>query len=104
MQVNRGRLDAQLRAYFWYITSNRWLAVRLETVGTVIVTSAAMLAVGEKGTLAAGVAGLSISYALNVTQSLNWLVRMASDKESQVRGGFEGNVLHSQYHMVMWAV
>jgi ATP-binding cassette subfamily C (CFTR/MRP) protein 1 len=58
--------------------------VRLETVGTVIVTSAALLAVGEKGTLAAGLAGLSISYALNVTQSLNWLVRMASDKESQV--------------------
>jgi len=110
-------LTGQLRAYFWYITSNRWLAVRLETVGTVIVTSAALLAVGEKGTLAAGLAGLSISYALNVTQSLNWcqpqpelkrillrfweayeserssdpnpglkrrLVRMASDKESQV--------------------
>jgi len=84
MEVNRNRLDGQLRAYYWYITSNRWLAVRLETVGTIIVTCAAMLAVSEKGTLAAGLAGLSISYALNVTQSLNWLVRMASDRESQV--------------------
>eukprot|EP00238_Polyblepharides_amylifera_P013256 CAMPEP_0196578562 /NCGR_PEP_ID=MMETSP1081-20130531/7432_1 /TAXON_ID=36882 /ORGANISM="Pyramimonas amylifera, Strain CCMP720" /LENGTH=1552 /DNA_ID=CAMNT_0041897827 /DNA_START=34 /DNA_END=4692 /DNA_ORIENTATION=+ len=84
IRENHNRLDAQIRAYFWYITSNRWLAVRLETVGTVIVTCASLLAVGEKGTLAAGLAGLSVTYALNITQSLNWLVRMASDQESQV--------------------
>ena len=38
----------------------------------------------QKGSLLAGMAGLSITYALNVTQSFNWLVRMASDWESQV--------------------
>ena len=32
----------------------------------------------------AGLAGLSISLALSVTQSLNWTVRMASDMESQM--------------------
>lgn len=48
MEVNRNRLDGQLRAYYWYITSNRWLAVRLETVGTIIVTCAAMLAVSAR--------------------------------------------------------
>jgi len=58
--------------------------VRLESVGTFIVTMAALLAVSEKGVLMAGVAGLSLTYALNVTQSFNWLVRMASDWESQV--------------------
>lgn len=31
-----------------------------------------------------GLAGLSISLALSVTQSLNWTVRMASDMESQM--------------------
>ena len=31
-----------------------------------------------------GLAGLAISFALSVTQSLNWTVRMASDMESQM--------------------
>lgn len=31
-----------------------------------------------------GMAGLAISLALGVTQSLNWSVRMASDLESQM--------------------
>ena len=36
------------------------------------------------GMLTAGLAGLSISFALAVTQSLNWTVRMASDMEGQM--------------------
>ena len=32
----------------------------------------------------AGIAGLAISLAMNITQSLNWSVRMASDMESQM--------------------
>jgi hypothetical protein len=32
----------------------------------------------------AGLAGLAVSLALSVTQSLNWSVRMASDLESQM--------------------
>jgi ATP-binding cassette subfamily C (CFTR/MRP) protein 1 len=31
-----------------------------------------------------GLAGLSISFALAVTQALNWTVRMASDMEGQM--------------------
>ena len=33
---------------------------------------------------AAGIAGLSISYAMDVTQTLNWMVRMSSDRETQI--------------------
>ena len=36
------------------------------------------------GMLTVGLAGLSISFALAVTQSLNWTVRMASDMEGQM--------------------
>ncbi len=34
--------------------------------------------------LFAGLAGLSISFALSITQSLNWTVRMASDLEANM--------------------
>ena len=78
------RLDANLRAYYLYVASNRWLAMRLEFVGTCIVTFAALLAVVARHEIPAGLAALSVSYALNVTQSLNWMVRMTSDRESYI--------------------
>ena len=34
--------------------------------------------------ISAGVAGLSISYALSITQALNWVVRMAADRETSI--------------------
>ena len=34
--------------------------------------------------ISAGLVGLSISYALQVTQSLNWLVRMTSELETNI--------------------
>ena len=39
---------------------------------------------GSLPSLPVGLAGLSISFALAVTQSLNWTVRMASDMEGQM--------------------
>lgn len=46
----------------------RWLAVRLELVGNLIVFCAALFAVfyRESGSVTAGLVGLSVAYALNV--------------------------------------
>eukprot|EP00466_Bigelowiella_natans_P000728 jgi/Bigna1/74416/fgenesh1_pg.29_\ len=81
---NARRLRKSLSAYFPSIAANRWLAVRLEFVGTLIITFAALFAVLGRGSINAAFAALSISYALNVTQSLNWLVRMTSQRETSV--------------------
>eukprot|EP01062_Namystynia_karyoxenos_P065882 TRINITY_DN59931_c0_g1_i1.p1 TRINITY_DN59931_c0_g1~~TRINITY_DN59931_c0_g1_i1.p1 ORF type:complete len:1671 (+),score=589.83 TRINITY_DN59931_c0_g1_i1:104-5116(+) len=78
------RLDSQQTAYFLTTTGNRWLAVRLETIGTSMVFFASFFVVLARDSVPAGMAGLSISYALSVTQSLNWMVRMRSDLESQI--------------------
>ena len=90
-------LDINQRAFFLNFSANCWLAVRLELAGTMIVTFAALFAVlgrsggtkegagmGEGNQQFAGLAGLAVSLALSVTQSLNWSVRMASDLESQM--------------------
>lgn len=62
----------------------RWLAVRLETVGNLIIFFAGLFAVLGRDTLDAGTVGLSVSYALSITQTLNWLVRMTSDVETNI--------------------
>ncbi|XP_067238287.1 multidrug resistance-associated protein 1 isoform X4 [Chanodichthys erythropterus] len=79
-----GRVDYNQKAYFPSIVANRWLAVRLEFVGNCIVTFAALFAVMARDSLSPGIMGLSISYALQVTASLNWLVRMSSELETNI--------------------
>jgi ATP-binding cassette subfamily C (CFTR/MRP) protein 1 len=84
---NEWRVDANLRAYFPSINANRWLAVRLEFIGSVIILAAAGFAIisvsGGSG-LTAGTVGLAMSYALQITQSLNWVVRQTVEVETNI--------------------
>ncbi|XP_069566366.1 multidrug resistance-associated protein 1 [Brachyistius frenatus] len=78
------RVDHNQKAYYPSIIANRWLAVRLEFVGNCIVLFAALFAVIARESLSPGIMGLSISYALQLTASLTWLVRMSSDVETNI--------------------
>jgi ATP-binding cassette subfamily C (CFTR/MRP) protein 1 len=84
---NEWRMDANLRAYFPSINANRWLAVRLEFIGSVIILAAAVFAiisVSAGSNLSAGMVGLAMSYALQITQSLNWIVRQTVEVETNI--------------------
>ncbi|KAJ0412254.1 hypothetical protein ATCC90586_006640 [Pythium insidiosum] len=87
---NQFLLDKNQRAYFLNFSVNCWLALRLEFVGTMIAAGAALAAVlahttdAQKGSAFAGLVGVSLTYAFNVTQSLNWTVRMISQLETQM--------------------
>ena len=78
------KVDFNQKASWPSIVANRWLAVRLESVGNIIIFCAALFAVIGREHLTAGLVGLSVSYALSVTQTLNWLVRMSSEIESNI--------------------
>lgn len=84
---NEWRVDANLRAYFPSINANRWLAVRLEFIGSFIILAAASFAiitVANGSDLSAGMVGLAMSYALQITQSLNWIVRQTVEVETNI--------------------
>ncbi|KFV41915.1 Canalicular multispecific organic anion transporter 2, partial [Gavia stellata] len=78
------KMDENQKSYYPGIVSNRWLGVRVEFVGNCIVLFAALFAVIGKNSLNAGLVGLSVSYALQVTLSLNWMVRMTSELETNI--------------------
>ncbi|KAG8558237.1 hypothetical protein GDO81_016925 [Engystomops pustulosus] len=84
IQISDYRVDENQRAYYPSIVSNRWLAIRLEFVGNCIVLFASLFAVISRFTLSPGLVGLSVSYALQVTTYLNWLVRMSSELETNI--------------------
>ncbi|XP_044790836.2 ATP-binding cassette sub-family C member 2 isoform X2 [Bubalus kerabau] len=56
-------IDTNQKCVFSWITSNRWLAVRLELIGNLIVFFASLMM---------------------ITQTLNWLVRMTSEIETNI--------------------
>ncbi|XP_073979857.1 multidrug-Resistance like Protein 1 isoform X7 [Rhodnius prolixus] len=66
------------------IIANRWLAVRLEMVGNLIIFFSALFSVIGRNRMNAGLVGLSVSYALQITQTLNWLVRMTAEVETNI--------------------
>ncbi|CAG88326.2 DEHA2E17622p [Debaryomyces hansenii CBS767] len=84
--MNESRVDRNMSAYHPAINANRWLAVRLEFLGSIIILGAAGLSILtlKSGHLSAGLVGLSVSYALQVTQSLNWIVRMTVEVETNI--------------------
>ncbi len=54
---------------------SRWLAIRLEMLGNIIVLFAALFAVVSRDSIDPGLVGLSLSYASQITMSLNFLIR-----------------------------
>ncbi|KAG0081531.1 hypothetical protein BGZ93_010781, partial [Podila epicladia] len=81
---NALKTDASSTAYFTYLTSNRWLQIRLEALGAMIVLSAALFAVLSRETLSPSMVGLALSYSLTVTEDVTWMVRSFCDLQNSM--------------------
>lgn len=56
----------------------------MEIVGSVVVFFAALFAVLGRETMDPAIVGLSITYALSITQTLSYLVRMTAEVETNI--------------------
>jgi len=87
MANNEARIDRNQQCYMPAMTINRWLAVRLEFLGSCLMFSTAVSSVTAlllSRNIDAGMVGLLMTYTINVTGSLNWLVRSASEVEQNI--------------------
>ncbi|KAL3994563.1 ABC transporter transmembrane region family protein [Acanthocheilonema viteae] len=86
-KLMEAHIDCFICCKYSNILSNRWLAVRLEFIGNCVVFFAALFAVLWQRwgvAVSAGIAGLSVSYALNITEALNFAVRYISELEMNI--------------------
>lgn len=84
---NEWRIDANLKAYFPSVSANRWLAVRLEFIGAVVILAAAglsIISIAQRTGNRSGIVGLAMSYALQITTALNWIVRQTVEVETNI--------------------
>jgi ATP-binding cassette subfamily C (CFTR/MRP) protein 1 len=77
------RVEENFKAMFPMMSSDRWLSIRLESLGAFVVLFCALYAIlGE--TTSAGMAGLTLSYAINLTQFFGRCMRVVSQLENDL--------------------
>jgi ABC-type multidrug transport system fused ATPase/permease subunit len=85
IQENESRISLNQRAdYTQKCGCDRWLPVRLETIGNSITFVVACLGVWQRGSTYAALVGLTLSYAIDMTGLLSWLIRIISELESNM--------------------
>lgn len=81
---NNQYMDTNNACFYLGFMTNRWLALRLESLGFIVVLVASLAATLSRGAISPGTAGLSVTYSLTITQVLSYLVRTYSDYENNV--------------------
>jgi ATP-binding cassette subfamily C (CFTR/MRP) protein 1 len=87
IKENEMRIDAANQAYFPAVTSNRWLAIRLEMLGNLMIFASALFAVIQIvvfANLSASLVGVAVSGTIAITQNLNWLIRQSTEIETNI--------------------
>jgi len=80
------KLESQMEAYYLSNTAARWLSLRLQFNGTVLVGALVVLGIwlATSGRVSAGIVGLAITYALKLTDTLTQVNRESADRETQM--------------------
>ncbi|RKP25263.1 P-loop containing nucleoside triphosphate hydrolase protein [Syncephalis pseudoplumigaleata] len=76
MRISMERTDDMNRPYYLIWAVNRWLSWRTDFFGAVVSFSAAVFILFASNSVDAGLAGFSLSFALNFVDIMMWLIRI----------------------------
>ncbi|XP_014106731.1 PREDICTED: multidrug resistance-associated protein 4 isoform X2 [Pseudopodoces humilis] len=74
--------DLHSEAWFLFLTTSRWFAVRLDAICAIFVIVVAFGSLLLAKTLSAGQVGLALSYAITLMGSFQWGVRQSAEVEN----------------------
>ena len=78
------KVDNNQVCFYYSFVSSRWLAILIENIGNVITFMVAIFVLNSGGNVSPSQVGLIMTYALNVTMTLNMLVVSTSDIETNI--------------------
>lgn len=82
--VSEMHVDENQKSVFESTVAGRWLSIRLEIIGALVLFFAALFAVLAKGSISGEMVGLSISYAMQITWTMSLLVRFTAEMETHI--------------------
>ncbi|ORY47490.1 P-loop containing nucleoside triphosphate hydrolase protein [Rhizoclosmatium globosum] len=77
-------IDTNNTPYYLQTTGARWLGIRLEIIGNLLILFTALFGVISRETINPAMIGLALSYVLQVTQLLSLCIRQFTDAEVQL--------------------
>ncbi|KAL8287285.1 hypothetical protein RQP46_003737 [Phenoliferia psychrophenolica] len=77
-------IDVENQAYYLRLTLQRWLGVRLDFLGNILILGIALFGVGYRETISPAKLGVVLTYALSVTQGLSQLVSVVATVEQDM--------------------
>jgi ATP-binding cassette subfamily C (CFTR/MRP) protein 1 len=78
----RDAIDAMDSAYFLTYANQRWLSVRLDAVGNLLVMTTGILVVTSRFNVSPSIGGLVLSYILSIVQIIQFSVRQLAEVEN----------------------
>ena len=82
--MNEKFIDRMNGAYLLTITNQRWLGIRLDFTGTLLILVVAILAVTSRFNVDPATTGLVLSYTMQVTGMIGWMVRQFAEVENNM--------------------
>ena len=84
VKINENYLDVMNRAYFITIIDQRWLGIRLDFVGDILVFVVAILVVTSRFSVSPSISGLVLSYCIQIVAIMGWMVRQFAEVENNM--------------------
>ncbi|KAL9061737.1 MAG: hypothetical protein Q9206_000360 [Seirophora lacunosa] len=78
----REAVDQMNSAYYLTFSNQRWLSVRLDAIGTLLVFTTGILVVTSRFDVNPSIAGLVLSYILSIVQMIQFTVRQLAEVEN----------------------
>lgn len=78
------RLGHNMRPFMAWTACNSWLSWRIETIGAFVTFLSAVFVIVDRHHIAPSLAGLSVSYSLQITQFLTYFVQIAVNIENEI--------------------
>ncbi|QRW14685.1 ABC transporter transmembrane region [Ceratobasidium sp. AG-Ba] len=83
---NENRMDLENRAYWLTTVNQRWLALRLDFLGSLLLLAVSLLCVGARFSISPAQTGVVVSYMLTIQTAFGWAVRQSAEVENNMNG------------------
>ena len=77
-------VNANSRAVCSFIDANRWMGLRVDALGCVVLLAAGLLSWAVRDTLTGGLVGLAVLWSANMTVSLNFAIIYTTELEARL--------------------